>query len=106
MAKVVEMRTYGLKPGSQAEWLKTYQETVMELQKEVLGQMVGYFTTEIGPLNQVIHLWAYDGLDERARRRADLVSRPEWQAFLPKVRPLIETQESKILIPAPFSPMP
>ena len=106
MAKVVEMRTYGLKPGGQAEWLKNYQETVMELQKEVLGQMVGYFTTEIGPLNQVIHMWAYDGLDERARRRADLLSRPEWQAFLPKVRPLIETQESKILIPAPFSPIP
>ncbi len=106
MPKLVEMRTYTLKPGTAAEWMKVYQENAMELQKEVLGHMVGYFSTEIGPLNQVIHMWAYDGLDDRAKRRAELASRPEWQAFLPKARPMIETQESKILIPAPFSPTP
>jgi len=27
---------------------------------------VGYYTTETGPLNQIVHLWAYQDLNERA----------------------------------------
>ncbi|HEX9648179.1 MAG TPA: NIPSNAP family protein [Alphaproteobacteria bacterium] len=106
MAKLVEMRTYRLKPGGPAQWMKTYEEQALKLQKEILGHLVGYYQTEIGPLNEVIHMWAYDGLDARAERRAKLASHPDWQKFIPNVRPLVETQESKILIPAPFSPTP
>ena len=76
---------------------------VCDLQKRVLGNMIGYFTTEIGPLNQIVHLWGYDSLDERMRRRAALGGTPEWQAFLAKVLPLIVTMETKILVPTAFS---
>jgi NIPSNAP len=102
---LVEQRTYTLHPGQTATFLDAYRGGVCDLQVRVLGTMIGYFTTEIGPLNQVVHLWGYESLDERLRRRKALFEAPEWQAFLRKVLPLIVTMENKILIPTAFSPI-
>ena len=101
----VEQRTYTLVPGSQGEWLENYQKYALEIQTEILGRLVGYFTTEFGVLNQVVHMWAYETFEDRAERRKKLFQDRRWLEFLPKVRPLIITQESKILVPAPFSPI-
>ena len=68
--------------------------------------MVGYYFTEVGPLNQVIHLWAFETFEERIRRRAELNADAAWQAYLAKTRPLIVSQQNMILNPAPFSPDP
>ena len=67
--------------------------------------MVGYYSSETGDVNQVIHLWAYDDLADRQRRRAALFADPVWLAYIPKIVDLIATQESKILNPARFSPV-
>ena len=67
--------------------------------------MIGYFSSEIGELNLIVHLWGYESLDERARRRAELLAHPGWQAYTAKVRPLIRSQKNRILVPAPFSPI-
>ena len=66
--------------------------------------MIGYFSTEFGPLNQIIHMWGYENLEERARRRAKLMADEKWQAYTKTSRPMIRAQENKLLIPAPFSP--
>lgn len=102
---IVEERIYTLHPGKAAEWLKAYQEEGMAIQTRHQGQPLGYFFTEFGPLNQVIHLWGYDSLEDRARRRAAAAKDPEWQAYLVKIRPLLISQENKLLMPAPFSPI-
>ena len=102
---IVEERIYTLYPGKQAEYLKYYQEEGLEVQSRILGRMVGYFTTEVGPLNQVIHMWGYDSFEERLRRRAELFKDPTWLGYVAKIRPLILSQENKILLPTPFSPI-
>jgi hypothetical protein len=66
---------------------------------------VGWFTSEFGRLNQVVHMWRFESLDDRARRRAALSGDPEWQAFVSKALELIEKQENRILLPTRFSPM-
>jgi hypothetical protein len=77
----------------------------MPIQTKILGRMVGYFTTELGPLNQIIHMWGYDSFEERTRRRAQMAADPGWKAYVAKIQPLIQTQESKILNPTSFSPI-
>lgn len=81
-----------------------YEAEGLAIQRPILGNLVGYFTTEFGPLNQVVHLWAYASLEDRAKRRAKLLSDPSWTAYAAKVQPLVLWQENKILVPAPFSP--
>ena len=99
-----EVRTYRLRNGTVPAYLKVVEEEGIAIQKEHLGHLVGYFFSEIGPINEIMHIWAYASLDDRERRRASLASDPRWQAFLPKIRDLIETAENKIMKPAAFSP--
>lgn len=103
---IVEMRTYTIKPGTTPEYFKVYETMGMKVQKEILGHMVGYYSSEIGELNQVIHMWAYDSLDIRAERRAKLMGDERWKKMLPELRKFIISQKTKILIPAPFAQIP
>jgi NIPSNAP len=75
------------------------------VQTEHLGNPLGYFTTEFGPQNQIVHLWRYRDLQDRAERRAALVADPRWQAFRPKLGEFLVSQENKLLIPARFAPV-
>lgn len=52
-----------------------------------------------------MHLWAYDSLDERDRRRTALAEDAEWQRCLAILRPMIMTMENAIFKPASFSPI-
>ncbi len=100
-----EIRTYRLKNGAIPGYLKVVGEEGIAIQKSHLGNLVGYFSSEIGPINEIVHIWAYESLDDRQARRARLAADPAWQAFLPKIRDLIVTAENKIMTPAAFSPL-
>lgn len=99
---IVEERIYTLQPATAPTYVAAYEAEGMAIQKAILGRMVGYYTTEFGPLNQVIHMWAYESLAERSERRARLFQDQGWLDYLNKVRPFIVSQESKLLLPAPF----
>ncbi|MDQ1079748.1 NIPSNAP family protein [Pseudoroseomonas cervicalis] len=99
---IVEERIYTLQPGQAGAYLAAYEAEGLAIQKPILGRMIGYYSTEFGPLNQVIHLWAYEDLAERTERRAKLLADPAWRAYAAKVRPMVLTQENKLLLPAPF----
>jgi hypothetical protein len=101
-AMFVEQRIYSFAPGNTGEFLKTYESDAFAAQTQALGQPVGYYVNEIGPLNQITTMWAYGSLDERVERRRNLFNDPVWQAFLKKCRPLMTAQETRVLIPAPF----
>ena len=102
---IVEHRSYRFRPGTIPQFMARYQAGPLALQRRILGNLLGYYVTEIGPLNETVHLWGYDSLDDRARRRAALAAEPDWQAFLKEILPLLETQESRILLPTAFSPV-
>ncbi|MEM6635570.1 MAG: NIPSNAP family protein [Pseudomonadota bacterium] len=101
---IVEERIYQLKIGAAAEYIRLYEEEGLAIQRPILGRLVGYFSSEIGPLNEIVHLWAYKDMQERAERRARLTDDPRWKAYVQKIRPLQISQQNKILIPASFSP--
>jgi hypothetical protein len=102
---IVEERIYTCHCGKASEYVKMYEAEGLAIQRPILGNLVGYFTTELGPLNQVVHLWAYASLEDRAKRRAKLLSDPSWTAYAAKVQPLVLWQENKILVPAALAVM-
>lgn len=102
---IVEERIYGIKLGKMKNYLDLYVAEGMPIQTRILPRMIGYFTTEIGPLSTVVHMWGYESLAERERKRAELQADPDWQKFLPKIVELIASQENRILIPTAFSPI-
>ncbi|MGV1760219.1 NIPSNAP family protein [Rhizobium sp. A22-96] len=99
-----EIRTYRLKNGAIPQYLRVVAEEGIAIQKAHLGNLIGYYYSEIGTINEIVHIWAYASLDDREARRGRLAADPEWQAFLPRIRDLIEVAENKIMKPASFSP--
>ena len=102
---IVEERTYRIAAGRLPDYLGLYQEMGLEIQKRVLGNLIGYFTTEMGQLSTLVHLWGYESLNDREVRRAALAREPEWQAYLKACTPLITAMENRILVPTSFSPI-
>lgn len=101
-----ELRTYTLVPGKQAEYLKAAAEVGRKIRGDTYGKLEGFWSTEFGTLNQVVHLWGYADLNERERLRAELARNDEWtKSYLPQSRPLVLAQENKILSPqVPLKP--
>jgi hypothetical protein len=100
-----EIRTYRLKNGTVPAYLKVVEEEGIAIQKQHLGELAGYFYCEIGAINEIVHIWGFASLDDREARRSRLMADPDWQAFLPKIRDLIEIADNKIMKPAAFSPL-
>ena len=95
-----ELRTYNLKPNVVPEAEKRFAEGIPT--RTQYSRLVGFWHTEIGPLNQLVHLWAYDTLQQRWEARNAALKDPSGK-WPPKVYDLIETMESDILAPGPVN---
>ena len=101
---IYEMRTYKLHPGKVPEFQALIEkEALPHLTK--YAELVGWWSTDIGPLNEVIHLWAYRDMADREQSRKKQGEDPELAVFRPKAQQLVVTQENKILVPSSFSPL-
>ena len=98
----VEERMYTLQVGKATEYFKNYEQFGMKAQLKHLPHLVGYYSNEIGPQNMIIHLWAWESLDQRDKCRAQMQADPAWQAYLVKNRPLMLSQETRMMKCAPF----
>jgi hypothetical protein len=95
---IYELRTYTCKPGTVAEVAKNAGALGRDIRKDDYGKLEGYWVTDIGPLNQVMHMWSYADLNERARLRGELAKNARWASeYGPAIRPNLLRQESKLL---------
>lgn len=103
---LVEQRTYTCAPGRLRDYLRLYEEYGVQVHAEILGHWLGCYVVEVGPLNQVVHLWAFSSFEDRLARRERLAADPRWKDYLARAAGLVVQQESKLLTPARFTPLP
>jgi hypothetical protein len=96
---IVEMRTYTLRPGNLAEVEKRFGEGLPQREKH--SKLAAFWHTEIGPLNQIIHVWTYDSFEHRTDVRAAAFKEPGWP---PAIGEHVTAMQSEVFQPAPFSP--
>ena len=94
---IYEVRTYALKPGTVAQFEENFGKALPH--REQYSKLGAFWHTEIGPLNQVIHVWPYENMDERASIRAEAAKDPHWP---PPSDGAVLNMNSEIWIPAPF----
>jgi len=95
-----ELRTYTVKQGSLPEVIKNSSTVSRKIRGDNYGKLEGYWSTEIGPLNQVVHLWSYSDLNERARLRAELAKNQRWvQEYMPLNKAILVRQDIRLLNP-------
>jgi len=102
---IVEQRDYHIHTGKLREVVDLYASEGIAIQQEVLGNLIGWFTTDVGALSTVVSMWGYENAGERDERRARLQEDERWQGFVRKIQPLIHTQQNRILKPTSFSPI-
>jgi hypothetical protein len=102
---IVEERDYHVFTGKLSELVRLYRDEGIAIQEDILGGLVGVFTTDVGALSTYTSLWRYDSFADREERRARLQADERWQRFLAKIQPLIHTQRNRILVPTSFSPL-
>ena len=96
---IYEMRTYDLKPRTLAEVEKRFGEAYEK--RKSYSPMAAFWHTEIGPLNQIVHVWPYENLAERERIRAAAVKDSIWP---PPIGEFIARMRSDIMTPFAISP--
>jgi hypothetical protein len=96
---IIEVRTYGLKPGSLAEVEKRFGEALPGRQK--LSKLAAFWHTEVGPLNEITHIWTYDSFEQRIAIRAEAIKIGVWP---PKTGEFIVSMQTEVFLAAPFSP--
>ena len=99
---IYEVRTYTLKAGAGAvaKFEQAFAEGY-EVRKNY-SPMIGLWHTEIGPLNQVVHIWPYEDLAQRQAIRAKANADPSGKWPPHGVNELELEQDSWIMNPAPF----
>jgi hypothetical protein len=97
---IYELRIYTAKALAAAQMAKNSGEVARDIRGDNYGKLEGYWVTEIGPLNQVVHLWSYPDLNKRAELRAALSKNERWtKDYLPLIRPILVRQDIRLLNP-------
>ncbi|SVC39098.1 uncharacterized protein METZ01_LOCUS291952, partial [marine metagenome] len=74
-----ELRTYTLKPGTINKVLEASGTVARRIRGgDNYGILEGHWSSEIGTLNQYVHLWGFESLAEMQRLRGELAALPEW----------------------------
>ena len=66
---IYELRTYHVTVGKMAEVQKLYAQEGWPVLDKHPQRLVGYFTGDVGALNQLVHLWKFE--DDADRRALD-----------------------------------
>ncbi|WP_256377816.1 NIPSNAP family protein [Paraburkholderia pallida] len=93
----IDHRIYTIRPRGMPEFLDVFDRLAMPIQLKYLGAPVGFFVSDIGALNQVVHLWAYESIADYDQRRTARDADPDWPAYLQASAHLIVAQENRIV---------
>jgi hypothetical protein len=92
---ILEMRTYTAIPNGVAAYEASFAGGG-ERRSQYRSNLWGWWHTEIGPLNQMIHLWSWESLQQRSDARA---AAAESRGPSHRGSELLTSQEVEILVP-------
>ena len=100
---IYDMRIYDLKPGTVPEYMAAVRELALVIRQDHGVKLAGWYYTDIGTLNRVVHIWAYEDFAHFEKARAAVRSDPRWiNDYIPRVRGLIVKQQDQIMQGADF----
>jgi hypothetical protein len=102
---IIDIRTYTLVPRKMASYLELFERHALPVMTRHGLELMGYYASHIGPLNQVVHLWRYDSLADMERKRSARDADPAWSEYLSLTEGMVLLQDDKIMRPASFSPV-
>jgi hypothetical protein len=104
---VYDFRVYTLKPGGVSEYMAAVKEVGKPIRDKYGVKLAGWYYSEIGDLNQVVHIWAFNDYEHMAEAKAQVAADPDWTGkYVPRVRGLIASQKTYVMLSPDFAPQP
>lgn len=94
---LVDHRIYTIRLRKMGEFIEVFDRLAMPILLKTLGHPLGFYTSQVGPLNQFVHLWAYEDLADYERRSAERDAHPDFPAYLAASERLIVAQETRLI---------
>lgn len=103
---LIDHRTYVIKPRRMAEFIDLFDRLAMPILLETLGHPLGFHVTEVGPLHQFVHLWAYENLADYERRARARDAHSGFAGYLAASEHLIVSQQTMLMRAVHLSSLP
>ncbi|MCH8298514.1 MAG: NIPSNAP family protein [Chloroflexi bacterium] len=104
---VFDFRVYTFKPGSIPAYMAAAGEVALPIRKRHGVKLAGWYYSDVGDLNQVTHIWAFDDLKHLKEAKAAVTADPEWtEVYVPRVRGLLVAQNTYLMNTSEFGPVP
>ena len=93
---IYNVRTYNCVPRMLNKYVKIFKYGF---------KLIAYFISDIGPQNQIVHIWEYKDLEEFNTMKKKRAADPDWLSFRDKTAGMVADQEDKIMTGTSFSPL-
>ncbi len=104
---VFDFRIYTFKPGAIPAYMAAVEEVAIPIRKRHGVKLAGWYYSDVGDLNQVTHIWAFDDLKHLKEAKEAVTSDPEWSGkYVPRVSGLLVAQNTYLMNTAEFGPVP
>ena len=92
------MRTYDIAMGRITEYMDAVREVALPVRERYGVRLAGWYYTDVGIQNRVVHIWAYRDYTHFEEAREAFRSDERWvNEYLPRVRGIILRQENQMM---------
>ena len=97
------MRTYDIAMGKTPEYMAAVQEVALPVRESYGVKLAGWYYTDIGALNRVVHIWAYRDYAHFEEAREAFRTDERWlNDYVPRVKGIVLRQENQIMRASDF----
>ncbi len=97
------MRTYDIAMGKTPEYMAAVREIALPVRETYGIKLAGWYYTDIGALNKVVHIWAYRDFAHFEEAREAFRTDERWvNDYVPRVKGIILRQENQIMRASDF----
>lgn len=100
---IYDMRTYDIAMGKTPEYMAAVREIALPVREGYGIKLAGWYYTDIGALNKVVHIWAYRDFAHFEEAREAFRTDERWvNDYVPRVKGIILRQENQIMLASDF----
>ena len=97
------MRTYDIAMGKTPEYMAAVREVALPVRESYGVKLAGWYYTDIGALNKVVHIWAYQDYAHFEEAREAFRTDERWlNDYVPRVKGIVLRQENQIMRASDF----
>ena len=104
---IYDFRMYTLQPGATPDYMAAVKELALPIRQKYGIKLAGWYYSDIGELNQVVHIWGYRDHAHLREAKGQVYANPDWSGrYVPRITPLIVTQKTYLMVSPDFAPEP